>query len=166
MKARIRRRNRRIREEPSQNYGDSGKDRTSNVQRSTFNVQRREISERPSDSQFDLEERLLNFAVRILKLVDALPRSAAGRHVADQLLACGTSPLANHGEVQGAESRKDLVHKLRICLKELRESGRWLRLVHRVPLLPPAKVEPLLGETEELIKIFSASIRTAERIKQ
>ena len=73
--------------------------------------------------------------MRIIRLVDALPPTRAGRHVADQLLRCGTSPLGNHGEVQGAESRKDFIHKLRICFKELREARRWLRLVHRVPLI-------------------------------
>jgi len=82
------------------------------------------------------------------------------------LLRRGTSPLANHGELQGAESRRDFIPKLGICLKELRESRHWLRLIHRVPLIAPAKVEPLLGETEELIKIFSASIRTAENNKR
>jgi four helix bundle protein len=79
------------------------------------------------------------------------------------LLRCGTSPLANHGELQGAESRKDFIHKLGICLKEIRETRRWLRLIHRVPLVAPPKIEPLLSETEALIKIFSASIRTAEK---
>ena len=99
--------------------------------------------------------------MRVIRLVDALPATRAGRHVADQLLRCGTSPLANHGELQAAESRKDFVHKLGICLKEIREARRWLRLIHRVPLLPPAKIEPLLSETESLVKIFAASIRTA-----
>jgi four helix bundle protein len=142
------------------------KGRTSNAQRSTFNVQRKDRNTTISDgTRFDLEDRLLEYAVRIIRLVDALPGSRAGRHVADQLLRCGTSPLANHGEVQGAESRKDFIHKLSVCLKEIRESKRWLRLVHRVPLVAPAKVEPLLRETEELIKIFSASIRTAEKNK-
>src|SRR5206468_4353196 len=134
---------------------------TSNVQRPTPNAQRRHQSATvPSERRFDLEERLLEYAVRIMRLVDALPRTQAGRHVADQLLRCGTSPLANHGELQGAESRKDFIHKFSVCLKEMRESRRWLRVVYRVPLVRPAKVEPLLGETEELIKIFSASIRT------
>jgi four helix bundle protein len=81
-------------------------------------------------------------------------------------MRCGTSPLANHGELQGAESRKDFIHKLGLCLKEIREARRWLRLVHRVPLLPPTKVAPLIDETEALIKIFAASIRTAKRGKE
>ena len=129
--------------------------KTSNVQRPTSNVQLGEQALRHATEQrYDLEERLLEYAVRIIRLVDALPATRAGRHVADQLLRCGTSPLANHGELQGAESRKDFIHKLGICLKEIREAQRWLRLIHRVPLLAPAKIEPLLAETEELIKIF------------
>jgi four helix bundle protein len=147
-------------------YGEGLKGRTSNVQRPTSNVQRREErTTARSERRFDLEERLLEYAVRIIRLVDALPATRAGRHVADQLLRCGTSPLANHGELQGAESRKDFIHKLGICLKEIREARRWLRLVHRVPLLVPQKIDPLIAETESLIKIFAASIRTAEKNK-
>jgi four helix bundle protein len=152
----MKKRNGSVKEEPGADYGDPPKDGTSDVQHSTFNIQR------TSEKRFDLEERLLAYAVRIVRLVDALPASRAGRHVADQLLRCGTSPLANHGELQGAESRKDFIHKLGICLKEIREARRWLRLVHRVPLLKPAKVVPLLDETEALIKIFAASVRTVK----
>ena len=156
--------NTRVQEQP-EGYRSQGE--TSNVQRSTFNVQFGERSTVDGGGKrYDLEERLLEYAVRIIRLVDALPASRAGRHVADQLLRCGTSPLANHGELQGAESRKDFIHKLGICLKEIRETRRWLRLIHRVPLVAPPKVEPLLVETEALIKIFSASIRTAEKNKR
>lgn len=150
---------------------------TSNVQRSTSNVDLGEETARvredaeptsipKQETRYDLEERLLEYAVRVMRLVDALPATHARRHVADQLLRCGTSPLANHGELQGAESRKDFIHKLGICLKEIREAHRWLRLIHRVPLIAPAKIEPLLRETEALIKIFVASIRTAEKNRQ
>ena len=159
-------RNGRVKEDSGVDYGEGLKGGTSNVQRPTSNVQRRE--ERATvgrERRFDLEERLLEYAVRIIRLVDALPATRAGRHVADQLLRCGTSPLANHGELQGAESRKDFIHKLGICLKEIREARRWLRLVHRVPLLAPSKIDPLISETESLIKIFAASIRTAEKNK-
>ena len=154
----------RVREEPNADFATSLKGRTSNVQRPTPNARRGHQSATvPSERRFDLEERLLEYAVRIIRLVDALPRTQAGRHAADQLLRCGTSPLANHGELQGAESRKDFIHKLGICLKEIREARRWLRLVHRVPLLTPSKVEPLICETEALVKIFSASIKTAQK---
>jgi four helix bundle protein len=159
-------RNGRVKEEPGADYGERSKGRTSNVQRPTSNVQLgNQNAAALSGRRFDLEERLLDYAVRIIRLVDALPSTRAGRHVADQLLRCGTSPLANHGELQAAESRRDFIHKLGICVKEIREARRWLRLVHRVPLLAPPKIDPLLGETEALIKIFSASIRTAEKNK-
>jgi len=148
--------------------------KTFNVQRPTFNVQLGGKTPRVREdagtlygakqsTRYDLEERLLEYAVRVIRLVDALPATRAGRHVADQLLRCGTSPLANHGELQGAESRKDFIHKLGLCLKEIRETRRWLRLIHRVPLVAPGKIEQLLNETEALIKIFAASIRTAEK---
>ena len=154
----------RVREEPGASYGREEKGRTSNVQRPTSNVERRGENRAVSRQKpYDLEDRLLEYAVRVIRLVDALPATRAGRHVADQLLRCGTSPLANHGEVQGAESRKDFIHKLGIFLKEIREAQRWLRLIHRVPLVAPEKIEPLLSETEALIKIFVASIRTAEK---
>ena len=78
------------------------------------------------------------------------------------MLRSGTSPLPNHGEAQAAESRNDFIHKLSVCLKELRESKRWLRLIQRVSLVTNgASVEALLTETDELIRIFAASLRTA-----
>lgn len=112
---------------------------------------------------FDLEERLLEFSARIIGIVDTLPNTRAANHIAGQLLRCGTSPYGNHGEVEAAESPRDFVHKLRICLKELRETRRWLQLVRRASLLPQTQTELVLRETEELIKIFFASIRTAEK---
>ncbi len=147
----------RVREE-AHSYRVGEDTETSNVEHRTLNVE-----QGGGDSRYDLEERLLEYAVRIIRLVDALPATRAGRHVADQLLRCGTSPLANHGELQGAESRKDFIHKLGICVKEIREAQRWLRLVHRVPLLAPKKIEPLLNETDALIRIFVSSVRTAQK---
>ena len=116
------------------------------------------------ESEYDLEERLGRFAADVIKLTEALPRSRPGTYIADQLLRSGTSPYGIHGEAEGAESRDDFIHKLKICYKELRESRRWLRLVSAVPLLPnPGLTTPLLGEADELVRIFSASLRTAER---
>ena len=113
---------------------------------------------------FDLEERLLEFAARIIRLVDSLFGTKAGNHVGGQLLRSGTSPLPNHGEAQSAESIQDFIHKLKLCHKELIETRRWLRLVHRVPLLAkPKKAEPLIDETQQLILIFAKSLQTAER---
>ena len=152
-----------------------------NVQRSTLNAQRNLARENegnysakkadtngPSgtEAKFDLEDRLLEFTAALLKLVDALPTSRAGNHISGQLLRCGTSPFANHGEAQAAESRKDFIHKLGVCFKELKEIKRWFRLIGRVELIPLAHLRSLLIETEELLRIFSASIRTAERNRQ
>ena len=84
---------------------------------------------------YDLEERLLKYSVRIIKIVEQLSNTKAGNHVAGQLLRSGTSPYPNHGEAQAAESPKDFIHKLSISLKELRESQRWLKLIQHVPLI-------------------------------
>jgi four helix bundle protein len=135
----------------------SSKITTLNAQRPTLNAQLR------NTARFDLEDRLLDFSARIIRLVDALPNTRAANHVAGQLLRCGTSPHGNHGEVEAAESRRDFVHKLRICLKELKETRRWLRLLQKASLVPAKKMGAILGETEELIKIFFTSVRTAEK---
>jgi four helix bundle protein len=113
-------------------------------------------------SMYDLEERLLEFSVRTIRLTRQIESSEAGKHVAKQLLRSSASPLANHGEAQGAESAKDFIHKLKISLKELRETQRWLKLVKRVPLVDkPELLDDLLSETDQLIRIFVASINTA-----
>ena len=112
---------------------------------------------------YDLEERLLQLSTRIIRLVEELPNTRTGNHVANQLLRSGTSPYAIHAEAQAAESRNDFIHKLRICLKELRETKRWIMLIQRAALLNQAeKVSDALIECEELVKIFVQSIRTAE----
>lgn len=113
--------------------------------------------------RYDLEERLLNFAAEVIKLTRSIERSYAGQHIAQQLLRSGTSPLANHGEGESAKSRRDFIHRLRTCLQELREAQRWLKLIERVPLTEDrAQLAPLLKESDELIRIFVASIQTAE----
>ena len=113
--------------------------------------------------KFDLEERLLEFAVRIIRVTQSMSRSRAATHIADQLLRSGTSPYGHHGEAESAESRDDFLHKLRVCLKELREARRWLRLIQRTPLVAkPALLDDILREADELVRIFVASVRTAE----
>ena len=84
----------------------------------------------------ELSERLINFAARVGKVVDALPDTRMGRHIAGQLVRCGTSPAPNYEEACAAESRADFVHKLGICLKELRESRCWFLLIIKTDLLP------------------------------
>ena len=116
--------------------------------------------------KYDLEERLLEYSARIIRLSDALPKTRAGNHVAGQLLRSGTSALPHHGEAQAAESPDDFIHKLSMGLKELKESRRWLRLIVMAQLVKDtARIGPLIEETEELIKIFAASIRTARSRK-
>jgi len=113
---------------------------------------------------FDLEERLLEYAASVIRIAESIRRTPSGLHLADHLVRSGTSPLLNHGEAQAAESAADFVHKMSICLKELREARRCLMLVQRVPLVRvPSSADPLLVETEELIKIFYSSIVTAKK---
>ena len=108
-----------------------------------------------------LSERILDFAVRVGKVIDALPDTRLGRHVAGQLVRCGTSPAPNYEEACAAESPADFVHKLRICLKELREFRMWLRLITRSKMLPNRKVAALLDESEQLCNIMGQSVVTA-----
>ena len=148
---------------------------TPNAERPTLTIDwdlhRFRVNESPTlgyskkrDRRYDLEDRLLDFAVNVVELTESLPSTRAGNHIAGQLLRCGTSPLSNHDEVEAAESRKDFLHKLRICLKELRETKRWLRLLSRLKRLgEPANLPACLNEVEELIRIFAASVKTAER---
>jgi four helix bundle protein len=120
--------------------------------------------EKMPNKAYDLEERLLEYSVRIIKVVENLSKTRVGNHVAGQLLRSGTSPYPNHGEAQAAESPKDFIHKLRISLKELRETQRWLKLIQRVPLIKNSNhLDDIQHETEELIKIFVASIKTAQK---
>lgn len=113
--------------------------------------------------KFDLEERLMDFAVRSIRVTESMQRSPAGVYVADQLLRSATSPYGHHGEAEGAESRDDFIHKLRVCYKELREARRWLCLVQRVPLTKNPKLrDGLVTEAGELVRVFAASIRTAQ----
>ena len=114
--------------------------------------------------KYDLEDRLIGYAVAISDFVDQLPKNRLGNYLADQLLRSGVSPSLNYGEVQAAESKKDFVHKMKLCLKELRESRVSLKILHKKSLLLD---DTLLNETEELISIFVKSIKTAmNNVKQ
>jgi four helix bundle protein len=111
----------------------------------------------------ELSERLLDFAVRCGKVVDALPDTRLGRHVAGQLVRCATSPAPNYEEAQAAESRADFVHKVQVGLKELRESAIWLRLITRSKMLPNHKLKDLIDECDQLIRLLAKSVVTAKR---
>lgn len=110
----------------------------------------------------DIEERLLEFAVRVGKAVDALPNTRLGRHIAGQLVRSGTSPAPNYAEACAAESKKDFIHKLAIALKELRESSVWIRMITKSELIPEQRLGQLHDECEQLCKIIAKSLVTAK----
>ena len=114
------------------------------------------------NDRYNLEKRLLNYSVENVRFIETLPKSFTGIHIARQLLRSGTSAFPNHAEAQAAESTNDFIHKLRISLKELRETRCWLLLIDEISLTESKKASLILKETEELIKIFVASIKTAQ----
>ncbi len=111
----------------------------------------------------ELSDRLLDFAAAVGKLVEELPDTRMARHIAGQLVRSATSPAPNYEEGCAAESRADFIHKLSICLKELRESRLWLRLIVRSELLPCSRLEQLLDESSQLSNILAQSIVTAKK---
>jgi four helix bundle protein len=113
-----------------------------------------------------LLDRLIIYAASVGKLVDSLPDTRMGRHIAGQLLRCGTSPAPNYAEACAAESPADFVHKLRLALKELRETETWLRIVVRASLLPEGNIHATLDECQQLSRIIGASIVTTRRNQQ
>lgn len=111
--------------------------------------------------KYDLEDRLIDFGSRVIDVVEALPKSVAGKHLGGQLVRSGTSPAFNYGEAQAAESRDDFIHKMKISLKELRETMVCLKLIRKRKYFSEEKLLPLLQENNELISIFVKSISTA-----
>jgi four helix bundle protein len=111
----------------------------------------------------DLENRLVEFAVQIIRIAESLPATKAGNHLSGQLVRSGTSPALNYGEAQSAESRIDFIHKLKVILKELRETAISLKIARR--LAAPESSEsmaPAMHECDELISIFVKSILTVQ----
>jgi four helix bundle protein len=150
------------------------KKQTPNVEPRTPNAEWKAASFRIYDGQaehpalkktkYGLEDRLSDAAVAVVELTDDLPNTTAANHIGGQLLRCATSPYGHHGEVECAESRKDFIHNLKVCLKEPRETRRWLRLVSRLKKMnQDPRLGPCLAAAEELIRIFVASVRTAEK---
>ena len=114
-------------------------------------------------NKFDLEERLINFAVLIIEIANELPNTKVGNHLSGQLVRCGTSPALNYGEAQSGESRKDFIHKIKVVLKELRETFVCLKIIHRAKLhKSEKKMQTALKENDELISIFVKSVETAQ----
>ena len=109
----------------------------------------------------ELEDRLIEFASRIIDMVEALPKTAAAKHLGSQILRSGTSPALNYGEAQSAESREDFIHKMKISLKELRETLICLKIIAKRNWFSESKLAPLLIENNKLVAIFVASTKTA-----
>jgi four helix bundle protein len=109
----------------------------------------------------DLAERLIDFAATVALMMNHLPDTRLARHIEGQLIRSGTSPSPHYEEARAAESRQDFIHKLSICLKELRESRAWLSLIVKTNLLPAARIAPIVAECEALCKIIGSSINTA-----
>jgi len=113
--------------------------------------------------KFNLEERLIDFAVDIINMIETLPKNPVCKHLgSNQLLRSGTSPTLNYGEAQAAESRADFIHKIKIVLKELRESFICLKILNRKQYLKDEIFLPILKENNELISIFVATLKTAK----
>ena len=112
----------------------------------------------------DLEERLISFSVLIIEIINEMPNTKAANHLAGQLVRSGTSPALNYREAQSAESRKDFVHKIKVVLKELRESFVCLKIIERAKLYKTKeKIDKALIENNELISIFVKSVETAQQ---
>jgi four helix bundle protein len=118
------------------------------------------------DKKFDLEERLIEFAVLIIEITEKLNNTRAANHIAGQLVRSGTSPALIYGEAQSAELINDFIHKLKVLLKELRETHIALKIIRRVPLTTKIdNIEKTIIECNELISIFVKSIETARKNK-
>ena len=111
----------------------------------------------------DLEARLIDFAVSVIRISEALPGTPAYRHIRGPLLRSCTSPAPNYAEARGAESNRDFIHKLKIALKELNESRVWLKMLIRSEIVTARQVADALEECEQLCRIISASIRTSRQ---
>ena len=112
---------------------------------------------------YDLQDRLIDLAVRIAAICDDLPPTRVGKHVAGQLVRCSTAPAPLHAEANAAESRKDFIHKLGLCLKELRETMSWLCYVQRLEIGDASAVDQAVEDTDRAIATVFTSIRTAKR---
>jgi four helix bundle protein len=122
-----------------------------------------DLEEKPKVTAREMNERLLDYGARVIKLVEALPKSLAARRIGDQLLRSSIAVGAHYEEAQAGESRDDFVHKLQLALKELRESNYWLRLLMRVEALPAKRLTKILDESSQLKAILSKAVATTKR---
>ena len=135
-----------------------------NTEQEISNVEINSQSKSQNKRKFDLEERLIDFAVLIIEISESLHNTPAGRHLSGQIVRSGSSPALHYGEAQSAESRNDFIHKLKVLLKELRETSVSLKIIKKVPLTNKIEViNKQLIECNELISIFNKSIETAKK---
>ena len=113
----------------------------------------------------DIQERLVDLAVSVVRLTEHLPNSAAGKHVGDQLLRSGTSPAFDYGEVRETEDGKDVSHKLGVVLKDLNETGIALEILKRSEMISAKVLAPVQRECKELSQMINSSIKTVEKGK-
>ena len=113
-------------------------------------------------AKYDLDGRLISFSVRIIHIAEKLPKTITGKHLAGQLIRSGTSPTLNYGEAQSAESTADFIHKMKLCLKELRETMANLKIIQGLKYFKDGMMDQLIDENDELIAIFVASLKTAQ----
>ncbi|MEI6408848.1 MAG: four helix bundle protein [Bacteroidota bacterium] len=111
----------------------------------------------------ELETRLIEFASRVIDMAEKMPKTFAAKHIGSQIIRSATSPALNYGEAQGAESKEDFVHKMKICLKELRETLICLKLIEQRGWFAQGKLSGLIKENNELVSIFVASAKTATK---
>jgi len=115
------------------------------------------------ERKFDLDERLIDFAASIIDVSEALPQTIAGRHIGGQLVRSGTAPALHYGEAQGGESRRDFIHKMKVALKELRETFNCLRIIKKKNWYSAVSLAVIIDENNQLISIFVKSIETAKK---
>jgi four helix bundle protein len=120
------------------------------------------------NKKYDLEDRLIDFGVEMISISEMYDtKREAGRYLSKQLIRSGTSPGIHYGEAQAAESRRDFIHKIKVILKELKESRRNLKMSDRAALhSSPERMEKAISESDELIAIFVKSVQTAEKKDQ
>ena len=115
-------------------------------------------------SKFNLEDRLIDYSVLIIEIANSMSKTSAGKHLSNQLIRSGTSASLNYGEAQSGESRKDFIHKIKIVLKELRESFVCLKIIYKTKLYKSEEeIQTAIKENDELISIFVKSVETARK---
>ena len=112
-----------------------------------------------------MEDRLIDFATRTLDMVERLPSTSTARHLGGQIMRSATSPVLNYGEVRAAESEADFVHKMKICSKELRETFICIKLIDHRKWFKDNQLNPLLQKNNELIAMFTSSLKTISQKK-